>query len=111
MEKIDRSKLNWEKINQLPTFNDLLDKEHGKRGTKSREKFEKEARAYYYGQIIEDERHKAKLTQEQLAERIGADKSYISRLESGKTEPKVSTFYKIMAALGLTIEFKHIKHA
>ncbi len=109
MEKIDRTKINWEKIRKLPTSNDLLDKEYGVRGTKSREKFAKEARAYYYGQIIEDERRKAKLTQEQLAEKIGANKSYISRLESGKTEPKVSTFYKIMAALGLTIEIKHIK--
>jgi len=108
MEKIDRTKINWDKIKQLPTFNDLLDEKYGKQGTDSRKKFTQEAYAYYYGQIIEDKRREAKLTQGQLAEKIGADKSYISRLESGKTEPKISTFYKIMEALGLTIELKHI---
>ncbi|HBX46726.1 MAG TPA: hypothetical protein DEG28_12695 [Porphyromonadaceae bacterium] len=30
--------------------------------------------------------------------------SYISRVETGKTEPKVSTFYKIVDALGLSVE-------
>ncbi len=30
--------------------------------------------------------------------------SYISRVETGRTELKVSTFYRIIAALGLTVE-------
>ena len=34
--------------------------------------------------------------------------SYISRVESGQTEPKVSTFYRIMNALGCKIEFSMI---
>ena len=62
--------------------------------------------AFYTGQIIEHARKDAKMTQEELAEKIGADKSYISRIENGKTEPKVSTFYKIMQALGLNITFQ-----
>ena len=44
------------------------------------------------------------MTQEELARKIGSNKSYISRVETGKTEPKVSTFYRIAAALGLTVE-------
>lgn len=48
---------------------------------------------------------KAKITQAELARRIGSDRSYISRVESGQTEPKVSTFYRIMNALGCRIEF------
>ena len=43
--------------------------------------------------------------QAELARRIGSDRSYISRVESGQTEPKVSTFYRIMNALGCRIEF------
>ena len=46
------------------------------------------------------------MTQEELAKRIGANKSYISRIEKGITVPSVATFYRIINALGLTIELK-----
>ena len=35
-----------------------------------------------------------------------ANKSYISRIEKGITVPSVATFYRIINALGLTIELK-----
>ena len=44
------------------------------------------------------------MTQEELAEKIGTNKSYISRVETGKTEPRISTFYRIINALGLNME-------
>ena len=44
------------------------------------------------------------MTQAELAEKIGTNKSYISRVETGKTEPKVSTFYRIASTLGLNVE-------
>ena len=109
MNTIDRTKLNLEKIRSLPTFNDLLDEKYGKVGTTSREKFLKESQAYYTGQLIEEARKKAHLTQEELANRVGSNKSYISRVENGKTEPKVSTFYRIAAALGLSVELNPFK--
>ena len=59
---------------------------------------------FFTGQIIEDARKRANITQEELAQRIGSNKSYISRVERGRTEPKVSTFYRIVAALGFTVE-------
>ena len=62
------------------------------------------ANAFFTGQIIEDARKRANITQEELAQRIGSNKSYISRVERGRTEPKVSTFYRIVAALGFTVE-------
>ena len=65
---------------------------------------EERANAFFTGQIIEDARKRANITQEELAQRIGSNKSYISRVEKGRTEPKVSTFYRIIAALGLTVE-------
>jgi len=109
MNKIDRTKLNLDKIRSLPTFNDHLDEKYGKEGTASREKFSKEAQAYYNGQLIEDARKNAHLTQEELANRVGSNKSYISRVENGKTEPRVSTFYRIAAALGLSVELNPFK--
>jgi len=45
-----------------------------------------------------------KLTQQELALHIGANKSYISRIEKGLIEPSVGTFYRIINALGLNIE-------
>ena len=109
MNTIDRTKLNLEKIRSLPTFNDHLDEKYGKVGTASRDKFTKEAQAYYNGQLIEEARKNAHLTQEELANRVGSNKSYISRVENGKTEPRVSTFYRIAAALGLSVELNPFK--
>ena len=72
----------------------LIDERFGKEGTVTRAEAEEKAYAFYTGQIIEDARKKAKITQAELARRIGSDRSYISRVESGQTEPKVSTFYR-----------------
>ena len=55
-----------------------------------------------------DARKKARLTQTELADRIGVDKSYISRVERGITVPSVATLYKIVAALGFRIELQPI---
>ena len=82
----------------------LIDTRFGAPGTPSRIEAEEKAYAFYTGQIIEDARKKAKISQAELARRIGSDRSYISRVESGQTEPKVSTFYRIMNALGCRIE-------
>jgi transcriptional regulator with XRE-family HTH domain len=49
---------------------------------------------------LKEERKKAGLTQEQLAEKIGTKKSYISRLENGKADVQLSTLYKIFRGLG-----------
>ena len=82
-----------------------LDERFGKEGTPSRIEAEEQALAFFAGQIIEEARKKALLTQAELARRIGSDRAYISRVESGKTEPKISTFYRIMNAVGCKIEF------
>lgn len=94
-----------ENNHQLVNYSDVLDAEFGKPGTPQRIEAEEKAYAFYTGQIIEDARKKAKITQSELARRIGSDRSYISRVESGQTEPKISTFYRIMNALGCNIEY------
>lgn len=84
----------------------LLDEVLGKEGSAEREKNREKAWEEYNAQILLDARKNAKLTQEELAKRIGADKGYISRIERGLTIPTVSTLYRIAAAMGLTVELR-----
>ena len=88
----------------LRSVDAIIDQKFGKVGTSERDNFRREAYSYCMGQIIHDARKKEKVTQEELAKRIGASKSYISRIEKGVIEPGVSTFYRIIEALGLRIE-------
>jgi hypothetical protein len=60
---IDRKNLNWNKIENLPTANDMLDMLYGKEGTSEREAFKKEAYSFYTSQIIEPARKEAPITQ------------------------------------------------
>ena len=85
-------------------YSTVLEKKFGKPGTEERAKFDEEAYAFYTSQILLDARKNARLTQEELAKRIGTNKSYISRIEKGITIPSVATFYRIVNALGLTVE-------
>ena len=88
---------------KIRNYNEVLDREYGPRGSKERAAFEDEAYAFYSGTIIQEARKKAQMTQSELAERIGADKSYISRIEKGITIPSVSTFFRLANAMGLCV--------
>jgi transcriptional regulator with XRE-family HTH domain len=45
------------------------------------------------------------MTQEQLADKIGAKKSFISRIENGKTDIQLSTLYRLLEfGLGKKVE-------
>lgn len=102
-----RAKLNIEKIKQeLPTANEYLEKQYGKEGTPERDDFNREALAYYYGELIKEKRKEQHLTQEQLAERVGKKRAYISRIEKGETDLQVSNFVIILRALGLSLNIQ-----
>ena len=60
------------------------------------------------GKFIATCRKKQNLTQAELAERIGAEKGYISRIERGLIVPSVSTLYRIVSAMGLKVELRPI---
>ena len=85
-----------------------LDESLGKEGTPEREKNRERAWEEYNAQILLDARKNAGLTQQELADRIGAYNGYISRIERGLTVPTVATLYKIASAMGLTIELRPI---
>jgi len=93
---------------QIVDYDDVLDAKFGREGTPSRIEAEEKALAFYTGQIIKQARKEAKMTQPELALKLGSSKSYISRVETGKTDPKTSTFYRIVSALGLSIELHPI---
>ena len=96
------------KKNEIYDVSAELAREFGEVDTKSRAEATAKAWEEYNAQILLDARKNARLTQAELAERIGADKSYISRIERGITVPTVATLYRIAAAMGLTVELKPI---
>ena len=86
----------------------MLDEVLGKEGSPERERNRERAWEEYNAQILLDARKNARLTQSELAQRIGANKSYISKVERGLIVPSVATLYKIAAAMGLTVELRPI---
>ena len=83
-------------IRNAQTFDELLDVKYGKPGTEKRDEFEVKAQAFVVGEMIKEARKQAHMTQEQLAEKTGTKKSYISRLENGKIDIQISTLFKII---------------
>jgi len=82
-------------IRNTKTFDELLDVKYGKIGAKKRDAFEEKAQYFVISEMLKEARHEANLTQEQLANKVGTKKSYISRLENGKCDIQLSTLYKI----------------
>lgn len=82
-------------IRKAKTFDELLDIQYGKIGTKKRNEFEKKAQYFVISEMLKDARREANMTQEQLAKKVGTKKSYISRLENGKCDIQLSTLYRI----------------
>lgn len=88
----------------IQDYDAVLDARYGKEGTPERTKFEDDAYAYYTGLILRDARKEAKVSQAELARRTQTTKSYISRIENGVIIPSVAVFYRMIAALGMTVE-------
>lgn len=84
-----------EAIKNAKNFDELLDIQYGTIGTKKRDEFEKKAQYFVISETLKDARRKANLTQEQLANKVGTKKSYISRIENGKCDIQLSTLYRI----------------
>ena len=100
-------KLDAKKLSKLPSFNEKLDREYGQKGTMQRETFDAKARAWYYAEVLKDARKAAGMTQKQLAERIGKERSYIALLEKGETDMQLSTFLMISEAVGLKVALNY----
>lgn len=88
--------MNKKKKTNLPSFRTHLDKQYGKRGSSKREKYEQEFEAFRVGAMLQEMRHEKGLTQEELAEKCGTTKNYISRIENNASDIRLSTLMRII---------------
>jgi DNA-binding XRE family transcriptional regulator len=89
-----------DKLMQCSTLDELLNVEYGEQGSESRKQFDDETQAFCLAQTLKEERIRAGLTQQQLAEKIGTKKTYISRIENGKSDVQLNTLFRIFEGLG-----------
>ena len=90
----------------LTPIEDLISEDFGAVGTPEREQFEMECDAFIIGEQLKDERLRAGLTQEQLAEKVGTKKSFISRVERGHADIQISTLVKLFQGLGRQVSVR-----
>lgn len=82
--------------NDLTSFTEHLDEEYGEKGTKERAEFEEGFEAFKLGVMIQELRKEQGLTQEQLAQKCGTTKTYISRIENDASDIRLSTLMRIV---------------
>ena len=81
---------------KIVDFDDHLDKEYGERGTEKRETFEEGFEAFKLGAMLQELRKNQGMTQEQLAQKCGTTKTYISRIENNASDIRLSTLMRII---------------
>ena len=96
-----------EKLAKLHDTSAILDRKYGERGTDTRSAFEENAYSVYYSEILKERRRELRMTQQQLADRIGKERSYIAHIEQGQTDMQLSSFVRISNALGIKIDFSY----
>lgn len=83
-------RIDEEKLKKLHNMNEYMDEKYGKVGTPRREALHEEAMRWYYGELLKDRRQALKMTQQQLAERVGQERSYIARIEEGESDVRLA---------------------
>lgn len=66
------------KNSNLTSFSDHLETQYGKRGSSAREQYEQEFETFKLGVMLQELRKDKGLTQQELAEKCGTTKTYIS---------------------------------
>ena len=95
--------LDEKKLAKLSTTNRMLDEKYGVVGSESRAEFDAKALAWYYGTLLKERRRELKLTQREVAEKIGREQTYIARVENGKVDIQLSSFFRIATVLGIQL--------
>lgn len=85
------------KKHSLISLDDYLDNQHGKIGTPKRDKFEAGFEHFKLGFLLQNARIEKGLTQEEVADKVGTTKSYISKIENDIKEVRLSTLQKIVS--------------
>jgi HTH-type transcriptional regulator / antitoxin HipB len=81
---------------KIVDFDDHLNSEYGEQGTESREAFEEGFEAFRLGVMLQELRKSQGMTQEQLAQKCGTTKTYISRIENNASDIRLSTLMRII---------------
>lgn len=91
------------------TLEEMEDKHIGKVGTPERDKYEQELaeeiQTYHLGEAIKEARLSMNLTQEQLGEMVGVQKSQISRLEKGR-RVSIASMARLFKAMGIPLSLE-----
>ena len=90
---------------KMMTLDQMKDKDIGKIGTQERDQYEFDLQIELLGDMIKSVRKQRNLTQEQLGELIGVQKSQISKLEKSTKNVTVETILKVFNALQAEVHF------
>lgn len=83
-------------MKNITDFEEILKEKYGEKGTASRDKYDADSLAFRLGVMLKEARNEAMITQDELAQRTGTKKSYISRIERGQSDIQISTYYKLI---------------
>lgn len=93
------------KKSDLTLLDELIGEMYGKLGTKTRDGYERRFREFKMGVMIQEARKKKGMTQQELADKVGTNKAYISRVENDIKDVRLSTLRKIVeTGLGAELE-------
>ncbi len=84
------------KMKNITDFEDILKEKYGEKGPPTRDQYDADSLAFRLGVLLKKVRNEANITQEELAQRTGTKKSYISRIERGQSDIQISTYYKLI---------------
>ena len=99
------SKEDLKQLNLTP-IEDIISEDFGEVGTPERDEFDLECDAFIIGEQLKEKRIKAGLTQEQLADKVGTKKSFVSRVERGHSDIQLSTLVKLFQGLGHDVRLR-----
>lgn len=83
-------------MKNIVDFGDILNEKYGKKGTPERDNYELNSLAFRLGVMLREARAEANITQQELADKTGTKKSYISRIERGKSDIQISTYQRLI---------------
>ncbi len=84
------------KKGDIRTIDEFADEKFGKLGTSDRDRIEHGFEEFKLGVLIQEARKKKGLTQQELADKCGTNKAYISRVENDIKDVRLSTLRKIV---------------
>jgi HTH-type transcriptional regulator / antitoxin HipB len=87
-------------MKKTKTLNQFITEQYGEIGTEKRDTLSKGYETFKLGALIQEARLKKGYTQAQLADKIGSNKGYISKVENNIKDIRISTLQKIIEGLG-----------